>query len=185
MFQSVVHTQTDIHTDVNDHSGFLVCVSSNQGKPLAFYFTLNNVFAIFVVDFIGNLPRVFKDVDVENTSFQHTLNGLMSTESTDEYVTRIWSTCPSMLTIHGTKGKDEDNLTYIIDDSNSPLPVTSVLECVQNSSKQMLEVSIAERKGVNASFGDLYAHFLIEGHTHTTHYVSMSKEFPGDKDQGY
>jgi hypothetical protein len=118
------------------------------------------------------------------TSLQDALNGLMNNGSTDEYVTRIWSTCPRVLMIVGCKGKADDNLTYIIDDSTSHLPMTSVLECVQDSSKQVLKVSIAEQKGgeVSISFGDLYAHFLIEGHTHTTHYVNMSDEFPIDGD---
>jgi hypothetical protein len=117
-------------------------------------------------------------------SLQDALNGLMNNESTDEYVTRIWSTCPRMLTIIGSKGIDEDNLSYIIDDSTTHLPMTSVLERVQDSSKQVLKVSIPEQKGGGASFyfGDLYTHFLIEGHAHTTHYVNMSEEFTVYKD---
>jgi hypothetical protein len=118
------------------------------------------------------------------TSLQEALNRLMKTESTDEYVTRIWSTCPKMLTIVGCKGKADDKLTYMIDDSTSHLPMTSVLQRIQDSSKQVLKVSIAEQKEGEASFSfeDLYAHFLIEGHKHTTHYVNMSDEFPIDRD---
>jgi hypothetical protein len=118
----------------------------------------------------------------EITSLQEALNRLMNTGKKDTYVTRIWSTCSRMLTMKGFKGKVQDKLTYIIDDSTSPLPSLSVLECVQKSSKRILKVTVSERKGVEANFGDLYAQFLIEGHTHTTHYVSMSREFPVDKD---
>jgi len=41
---------------------------------------------------------------------------------------------------------------------------------------------VTEEKGEEASCGDIYAHFLIEGHTHTTHFVSMNQEFPDDED---
>jgi hypothetical protein len=120
----------------------------------------------------------------EHSFLQNAVNGLMSTGSTDANVSRIWSTCPSMLTIHGIKGKAQDNLKYIIDDSNNPLPLSSVLERVQKSSKKqkMMLVTVREQKEVRAYSEDLYAHFLIEGNTHTTHYVSMSKEFPLDQD---
>jgi hypothetical protein len=121
-------------------------------------------------------------VRTQTLSLQNTLNGLMNTASKDTLVTRLWSTCPSMLTIHGIKGKNEDKLAYIIDDSTLPLPLSSVLKRVLESSLQMLKVTVAEQKRVNASFGDLYAHFLIEGHTHTTHYVNLSKEFPINTD---
>jgi hypothetical protein len=139
---------------------------------------------ICVVDFVNKLPRVFESMVTHKNSLQDALNGLMKTESTDGFVTRIWSTCPRMLTIIGCKGKADDNLSYIIDDSTSHLPITSVLERVQGSSKQVLKVSITGQKvgGASFSFGDLYAHFLIEGHKHTTHYVNMSDEFPIDED---
>jgi hypothetical protein len=117
------------------------------------------------------------------TSLQNALLGLMNTPSKDEYETRLWSTCPGMLSIDGVKGKNEDKLeSYIIDDSNCPLSLTGTLECVQNSVKQLLKVSVSGQTEVNDCFGDLYAHLLIEAHTHTTHYVNISKEFPIDKD---
>jgi hypothetical protein len=107
----------------------------------------------------------------------------MNTGSTDACVTRIWSTCSSMLTMRGNGKKDEDELTYFINDSTKPLPLRSVLKCAQESTEEMLKVTVKEQKEVKASlFGDLYAHFLIDGHTHTTHYVSMSQEFPDYED---
>jgi hypothetical protein len=137
---------------------------------------------IFVADFINNLTEVFEDMARTNKSLQHKLNELMTIRSTDAYVTRIWSTCSSMLTIDGIKGKDEDEPIYTIDDSTKHLPPPSVLQCIQQSSNRMLKVTTAGQRGVKASFEDLYAHFLIEGHTHTTHYVSMSQEFPDHED---
>jgi hypothetical protein len=117
-----------------------------------------------------------------NTSLQNTLNELMSTESTDAYVTRIWSTCSRMLSINGIKGKDEDDLTYVSNDTTCSLLLPCVLERVQQSRNKMLKVTVSNQQELKVSFGDLYAHFLIEGHTHTTHYVSMSREFPDDYD---
>jgi hypothetical protein len=114
----------------------------------------------------------------KNTSLQHNLNRWMRTGSTDKYVTRIWSTCPSLIKIDGLKRNDER--TYIFDNTTSPVDVTRILKCVQKSNKQMLIV--AEEKGGEASCGDIYTHFLIEGHTHTTHYVSINQEFPDDED---
>jgi hypothetical protein len=119
----------------------------------------------------------------KQTSLQHALLGLMNTASTDEYVTRLWSTCPGMLSIDGVKGINEDkHKTYIIDDPNSALSLTGALDCVQKSDKQLLKVSVSGQTEGNDCFGDLYAHLLIEAHTHTTHYVNISKEFPKDKD---
>jgi hypothetical protein len=133
-----------------------------------------------VLEFIENLPKAFKDMESKNTSLQHTLIRLMKTGSTDGYMTRLWSTCPSLIKINGLKRNDVDKRTYIFDDTTSPVDVTSILECVQKSSKQMLIVT--EEKGEEASCGDIYAHFLIEGHTLSTHYVSMNQEFPDDED---
>jgi hypothetical protein len=135
-----------------------------------------------VPDFIKNISGVLDTMISKKTSLQNTLNGLMKTGSADEYFTRMWSTCSSMLKINGVNDKDEDELMYTIDDSTTPLPLPSVLQCIQQSSNQLLKVTIADQKGVKASFEDLYAHFLIELHTHTTHYVRISQEFPLDKD---
>jgi hypothetical protein len=112
-------------------------------------------------------------------SLQSTVNGLMKTGSTDAYLTRIWSTCSKMLTINSIKEKVKD-LFFVVNDSTLPLP--NVLEYVQFSSEQMLVVSVVENKDEIDSLGELYAHFLIEGHSHTTHYVNMAEEFPIDKD---
>jgi hypothetical protein len=118
----------------------------------------------------------------EKTCLQQTLNELMETGSKDTYATRIWSTCPRMLKIDGFKGKDEDKLTYIVNNSSKPLPLRNLLNSIQKSSKNTLKITVAEQNGVKDLFGDLYAYFLIEGHMHTTHYVSMSIEFPDDDD---
>jgi len=58
------------------------------------------------------------------------------------------------------------------------MSLPSLLEHVQQSSKQMLRVTVEEQKEVKEYAGHLYAYFLIKGHTHTTHYVSLSREFP-------
>jgi hypothetical protein len=130
-----------------------------------------------ILGFIENLPGVFEEMINKASSLQNALNDRMNTGSTDAFATRIWSTCARMLRINGMKEKDNDT-SFIVNDS--PLPLSSVLECVQNSNQQMLIVSVAEKKYGN--FGELYAHFLVEGHSLTTHYVSMSKEFPTNKD---
>jgi hypothetical protein len=134
----------------------------------------------FAIDFIEKLPGAFEDMVTKKTALQNSLNRLMSTGSNDGYVTRMWSTCSSMLTIDGFKEKDEDRVKYIIKDSTEPLPKRSVFKCIQKSTEKELRVIVQDYKGVNkdSPFGDLYAHFLIEGHTHTTHYVSMSQKFP-------
>jgi hypothetical protein len=112
------------------------------------------------------------------TSLQNTLNELMKTGSTDAYLTRFWSTCSKMLELKGWKGKNEDNLSYIVDDPIPDMCLPSLLKHVQQSSKRMLRVTVEEQKEVKEYAGHLYAYFLIEGHTHTTHYVSLSREFP-------
>jgi hypothetical protein len=119
----------------------------------------------------------------KKTALQNSLNRLMSTGSNDDYVTRMWSTCSSMLTIDGFKEIDEDRVKYIIKDSTKPLPKRSVFKCIQESTEKELRVTVQEHTGVNkdSPFGDLYAHFLIEEHTHTTHFVSMSQKFPNLK----
>jgi hypothetical protein len=101
----------------------------------------------------------------------------MKTASGDEYVTRIWSTCPSMLKIHGIKGKGKDH-SFIVEDCS--LNMSSLLEHIQYSSKQLLQVSVAEKKDKKNYFGELYAHFLIECKTHTTHYVNIDAEIEND-----
>jgi hypothetical protein len=111
------------------------------------------------------------------SSLQNTLNGRMKTGSTDAFVTRIWSTCARMLEINGLKENYNDT-SFIV--NNFTLPLPSVLECVQNSDQKMMTVSVTEKK--YGHFGELYAYFLIHGHSQTTHYVSWSKEFPMDRD---
>jgi hypothetical protein len=83
-----------------------------------------------------------------------------------------------MLKLIGWKGKNEDNLTYIVDDPISHMSLPSLLKHVQQSSKQMLRVTVEEQKEVKEYAGHLYAYFLIQGYTHTTHFVSLSREFP-------
>lgn len=134
-----------------------------------------------VVDFIENLPGVFEDMVRNKSSLQNNLNELMKTRRTDAYVTRIWSTCSSMIKINGTKKEVEDN-HFIVDDAPQSHSLRSLLQCVQDSSKQIMKVRLEDKKYVNDYFGELYAYFLIQGHTHTTHYVSMAEEFPSDKD---
>jgi hypothetical protein len=131
---------------------------------------------IFFLDFIASLPKVFDVKDGTKISLQNALNELMKTGSIREaYVTRIWSTCSSVLTIKKPKEQDKEHF-FIVDDSHLPLP--DVLKCVQLSSKQMMTVSVAVEAEKNHCFGELYAYFLIMGHLHTTHYVNMSEEFP-------
>jgi hypothetical protein len=109
----------------------------------------------------------------------------MKTGSTDKYITKLWSTCPTMLKIKSMKGKVEDNLTYYVDDDDaSPLPLPSVVECILGSSKRMLKVTVDKKRETREEFsyfGELYARLLIEHPLHIPHYVSMSKEFPKDK----
>jgi hypothetical protein len=123
---------------------------------------------------------MFKGMISKKTSLQNSLNEIARTGGRESYVTRIWSTCSRMLTIKGFKDQDEDKHTYVIDDCILPLP--RVFECVQHSGKKLLRVSVAEKKEKKDYFGELYAHFLIEGHTHTTHYVNMAEEFSILKD---
>jgi hypothetical protein len=143
----------------------------------------NYLHTIFFVDFIASLPRVFDAEGGTKISLQNALNELMKTGSRDAYVTRLWSTCSSVLTIKKPKEQDkehffivDDSHLFIVDDSHLPLP--DVLKCVQLSSQQMMTVSVAVEAEKNHCFGELYAYFLIMGHTHTTHYVNMSEEFP-------
>lgn len=177
-----MHQQRDIKSYVNAHSGFLVCISSNLGEIYIkvcdhFY----NLFNFCVVDFIENLPGVFEDMVDNKSSLQSTLTKLMETGTTDAYVTRLWSTSSSLISINRTNTDVEDYF-YIVDDDSQSQSLCSVLEYVQNSSNKIIAVRVAENKYVNDYFGELYAYFLIQGHMHTTHYVSMAEEFPGSKD---
>jgi hypothetical protein len=143
----------------------------------------NNSFEC-VADLIKNLPSVFDDVASSETSIQHSVNELMETGSIEEYITRMWSTCPTMLKIKSMQGKVEDDLKYYVDDSTSSLPLPSVVNCVQESSKRMLKVTVDQKRQKReefSCFGELYAQLLIEDHSHTPHYVSMFKEFPKHK----
>jgi hypothetical protein len=128
------------------------------------------------VDFIKKVPSVFESMAKNFTSLQDILNELMMNRRTDAIVTRVWSTCPSLLRIISYKGKDEDNHFYNIDHSNL-MPLNGVLKYVQNSREIILNVTVDSQERVKASFEELYATLLIEGQEFTTHYVSMTEEF--------